>query len=176
MRRVWVEMLEDASDDTWLGDLANDPEFAATSRTAADIDVEHAFEPSHPSHRCAGRLVGVVTVSWSFASSSRDMDSSPSRAEMISNWSLTSCVSVDVCSDSGLSVSLSGPIVSASAVVVLSRSNDSSLRVIVRRLGRGRFYLRRRLMTELGVVFIEEPFHHTLRAVEFFRQILMLGI
>ena len=62
MRLVCVEMVEDAGDDTWLGDFANDLEFAATTGTAADIDIEHAFEPSHPSHRCAGRFVGVVTV------------------------------------------------------------------------------------------------------------------
>ena len=31
MRLVCVEMVEDASDDTWLGDFANDLEFAANS-------------------------------------------------------------------------------------------------------------------------------------------------
>ena len=44
MTLVRVEMLEDTCDDTWLGDLANDTECPTTLGTAADLDIEYAFE------------------------------------------------------------------------------------------------------------------------------------
>ncbi len=52
--RLCFAVLEDTSDDRRLGDGADDAWFSATSGTAADFDTEDAFEPSDPSHRCAG--------------------------------------------------------------------------------------------------------------------------
>ena len=60
--RLCFEMLEDTLDDRRLGDNADDAWFPAAPGTEVDIDGENVFEPSHPSHRCAGGFVGVVSL------------------------------------------------------------------------------------------------------------------
>ena len=52
-----VEMLEDSGDDAGVGDDGNDAQFALATRAAAEVDVEHTLEPSHPLHWRAGRFV-----------------------------------------------------------------------------------------------------------------------
>ncbi len=50
-------MVEDVGDNTGLGDDSDDAQCLIAHRTAADIDSEHASQPSHLALRRPGRWV-----------------------------------------------------------------------------------------------------------------------
>ncbi len=62
MALACFHMLEDARDCLRLGDFANHTKLPPTVGTHTDVDIKHALEPGHPSHRRARGLGGVVTL------------------------------------------------------------------------------------------------------------------
>ena len=64
-RRVFaagVKVFNDAPYRHRLGDHSDDAQCPIAHRTAADLDIEHASQPSHPAHRRPGRWVIISGV------------------------------------------------------------------------------------------------------------------